>query len=69
MTKPPPPVQVFLSSPVVLLSFIRRFALVRYQIGSNMTESRKKIWSSINKALNDHLILLITLMVTITKTS
>ena len=37
------PVQIFLSSPVILLSFISRFALVRYQIDSNVTGSHKKI--------------------------
>ena len=36
------PVQIFLSSPVVLLSFISRFALVRYQIYSNTTGSQQK---------------------------
>ena len=42
------PVQIFLSPPVVLLSFICRYALVRYQIDSNTTGSQKKIWSRSN---------------------
>ena len=39
------PFQIFLSPPVVLPSFISRFALVRYQIDSNTSGSQKKIWS------------------------
>ena len=36
-------VQFFLSHPVVLLSFINRFALARQQIDSNTTGSQKKL--------------------------
>ena len=36
-------VQMFFGHPVVMLSFISRFALVRYQIDSNKTGSNKKI--------------------------
>ena len=39
----PYPTKYFLSPPVVLLSFISRFAPSRYQIDSNTTESQKKI--------------------------
>ena len=39
------PVQIFMSPPVVLLSFVSRVALVRCQIDSNMTGSKKKIWT------------------------
>ena len=38
------PVQIFLSPLVVLLSFISRFALVRWQIDSKTTASEEKIW-------------------------
>ena len=41
------PVQIFLSPLVVLLSFISRFALVRWQIDSKTTASEEKNWSSI----------------------
>ena len=40
------PVQIFLRPPVVLPSFISRFALVLYLIDSNTTGSQKKNWSS-----------------------
>ena len=40
------PVQIFYNPPVVLLSFISRFALVRYQIDSITTGSQKNIWAS-----------------------
>ena len=39
-------VQIFLSPPVVLLSFISRYALVQQQIESNTTGLQRKIWSS-----------------------
>ena len=39
------PVQRHFSPPVVLPSFLSRFALVRKQIDSNTTGSQKKIWT------------------------
>ena len=39
------PVQISSIHPVVLLSFISRFTLVRQQIGSITTGSQKNIWS------------------------
>ena len=39
------PVQIFLSTPVVFLSFISRFALIREEIDSNTTGWQKKIWT------------------------
>ena len=40
------PVQIFLSPPVVLLSFLSRFALVRQQIDSNTAGGLKKNWTA-----------------------
>ena len=40
------PIQIFLSPPVALLSFISQYALIWLQIDSNITGSQKKNWSS-----------------------
>ena len=54
------PVQIFLSPPVVLFSFISRFDLLKLQIDSYTTGSQKKIWSSIYRY---YVVLLVQLFV------
>ena len=48
------PVQIFISPPVVLLSFISRFAFIRLQIDCNTTGYRRKKIGRENSLLQPH---------------